>query len=78
MREIIVDGEKWKWSARKSPDWSEWTPALSECDLTLQGPDGYRRTFEVDEKIVTPSFVADFIRKLLREDRWPSDPGVIS
>jgi len=69
-RKIVVDGETWKWAVKKEADWSEMTP----CDtrtLTLQGPDGYRKEHDVPYAVgvagVTPSFVAEFIRKLKAE-----------
>lgn len=75
MRAIVVDDEKWEWSLRKEPDWSEYTPC-DERTISLYGPDGYLRRvhFDYDTTPVTPDIVADFIRKI-RED-WPSPKGL--
>lgn len=70
MRIIIVDGEKWKWSVRKEKDYSEYTPC-DERTMTLQGPDGYRRSFHLDfdTDAVTPSRVVEIIRE--KKKTWP-------
>jgi len=70
MRRITIAGEKWWWAVRKEPDYSEYTP----CNLrtmTLQGPDGYRRSFtlDYDTSPVTPSKVANIIRE--KKATWP-------
>ena len=69
----MVDGERWRRALRKEADFSEWTPC-DACTMTLQGPDGYRRSFTLDfngndNDPVTPGRVAEIIRE--KKKTWP-------
>ncbi len=69
LREIIVDGERWRWAVKKSEgSYSEYTPGFPVLSVVLQGPDGYRREYQSEsvtlESAITPSAVAAFIRTL--------------
>lgn len=74
MRKIVVDGESWRWCvARESVGgWSEYTPGLPVLNVYLRTAGGrllvHRSEDVTDDETVTPAAIAEFIRKVKREE----------